>query len=123
MKAIVKYVGDRVVAEANYEVCGTCRYCASGFYNLCGSWKVLGYWHKEISFQKAPSGHEDDAAAGHRHSHVEGGVAGDLAGRHWRICGKASRPRDCTTRGSASCRKAAQGARSRGCGCAASARP
>ncbi len=37
--------GDRVVAEANYEVCGTCRYCASGFYNLCASRQVLGYWH------------------------------------------------------------------------------
>ncbi|MCX7029601.1 MAG: zinc-binding dehydrogenase [Spirochaetes bacterium] len=37
--------GDRVVAEASYEVCGACRYCASGFYNLCGSRKVLGYWH------------------------------------------------------------------------------
>ena len=64
-------IGDRVVAEANYEVCGTCRYCASGFYNLCGSRKVLGYWRngafapytvvparrlhrlpKEISFQQ-----------------------------------------------------------------------
>jgi L-iditol 2-dehydrogenase len=38
-------VGDRVVAEANYEVCGTCRYCTSGFYNLCAGRKVLGYWH------------------------------------------------------------------------------
>jgi L-iditol 2-dehydrogenase len=37
--------GDRVVAEASYEVCGTCRYCASGFYNLCASRKVLGYWY------------------------------------------------------------------------------
>jgi L-iditol 2-dehydrogenase len=37
--------GDRVVAEANYEVCGSCRYCASGFYNLCAARKVLGYWH------------------------------------------------------------------------------
>ncbi|MGA2765842.1 MAG: zinc-binding dehydrogenase [Spirochaetia bacterium] len=38
-------VGDRVVCEANYEVCGTCRYCTSGFYNLCTNRKVLGYWH------------------------------------------------------------------------------
>ncbi len=38
------HVGDRVVAEANYQVCGTCRYCRSGFYNLCGNRKVLGYW-------------------------------------------------------------------------------
>lgn len=38
-------IGDRVVAEANYEVCGTCRSCTSGFYNLCASRKVLGYWY------------------------------------------------------------------------------
>ena len=38
-------IGDRVVAEANYEVCGACRYCASGFYNLCAGRKVLGYWY------------------------------------------------------------------------------
>jgi L-iditol 2-dehydrogenase len=38
-------VGDRVVCEANYEVCGTCRYCTSGFYNLCAHRRVLGYWH------------------------------------------------------------------------------
>jgi L-iditol 2-dehydrogenase len=37
--------GDRVVAEASYEVCGACRSCASGFYNLCASRKVLGYWY------------------------------------------------------------------------------
>lgn len=37
--------GERVVAEANYEVCGACRFCASGFYNLCPSRRVLGYWH------------------------------------------------------------------------------
>jgi L-iditol 2-dehydrogenase len=37
--------GDRVVSETSYEVCGTCRYCASGFYNLCASRKVLGYWY------------------------------------------------------------------------------
>jgi L-iditol 2-dehydrogenase len=39
------HTGDRVVAEANYQVCGTCRYCTSGFYNLCANRKVLGYWH------------------------------------------------------------------------------
>ena len=38
-------IGDRVVAEANYEVCGVCRYCTSGFYNLCSNRKVLGYWY------------------------------------------------------------------------------
>jgi L-iditol 2-dehydrogenase len=36
--------GDRVVAETSYEVCGTCRYCAAGFYNLCAGRRVLGYW-------------------------------------------------------------------------------
>lgn len=35
----------RVTAEANYRVCGICRYCTSGFYNLCGERKVLGYWY------------------------------------------------------------------------------
>jgi len=39
------HVGDRVVAEANYEVCGTCDYCKAGFYNLCNNRKVLGYWY------------------------------------------------------------------------------
>jgi L-iditol 2-dehydrogenase len=38
-------IGDRVVAEASYEVCGTCQYCTSGFYNLCSHRKVLGYWY------------------------------------------------------------------------------
>jgi L-iditol 2-dehydrogenase len=38
-------LGDRVVAEASYSVCGTCRYCESGFYNLCASRRVLGYWY------------------------------------------------------------------------------
>ncbi len=41
-------VGDRVVAEANYRVCGTCRYCTSGFYHLCGNREVLGYWHDGV---------------------------------------------------------------------------
>jgi L-iditol 2-dehydrogenase len=39
------HAGDRVVAEANYQVCGVCRSCASGFYNLCADRKVLGYWY------------------------------------------------------------------------------
>jgi L-iditol 2-dehydrogenase len=38
-------LGDRVVAETSSEVCGTCRYCVDGFYNLCGDRKVLGYWY------------------------------------------------------------------------------
>jgi L-iditol 2-dehydrogenase len=37
--------GDRVVSETSFEICGTCRYCRSGFYNLCAGRKVLGYWH------------------------------------------------------------------------------
>jgi L-iditol 2-dehydrogenase len=37
--------GDRVVAETSFQVCGKCRHCTSGFYNLCASRKVLGYWH------------------------------------------------------------------------------
>ncbi|HUJ76628.1 MAG TPA: alcohol dehydrogenase catalytic domain-containing protein, partial [bacterium] len=37
--------GDRVVSETSYEVCGACRYCRGGFYNLCPDRKVLGYWH------------------------------------------------------------------------------
>ncbi len=40
--------GDPVVAEANYRVCGTCRYCTSGAYHLCGSREVLGYWHNGV---------------------------------------------------------------------------
>jgi L-iditol 2-dehydrogenase len=39
------HVGDRVVAETSYSVCGACRACVSGFYNLCNDRKVLGYWH------------------------------------------------------------------------------
>jgi len=38
-------VGDGVVAEASYGVCGLCRSCMGGFYNLCADRKVLGYWH------------------------------------------------------------------------------
>jgi L-iditol 2-dehydrogenase len=41
-------VGDRVVAEANYRVCGKCRYCTSGVYNLCSNREVLGYWHDGV---------------------------------------------------------------------------
>lgn len=37
--------GERVVSETSYEICGTCRYCRSGFYNLCPGRRVLGYWH------------------------------------------------------------------------------
>lgn len=35
-------VGDRVTSETTFEVCGKCRYCQSGEYNLCASRKGLG---------------------------------------------------------------------------------
>ena len=35
--------GDRVTAEPTYSVCGWCRYCRSGFYNLCAERQVLGF--------------------------------------------------------------------------------
>ncbi len=38
-------VGDRVVSETAYEVCGKCEPCMTGFYNLCNDRKVLGYWY------------------------------------------------------------------------------
>ena len=37
-------VGDRVTAEPSFSVCGRCRYCRSGFYNLCPERKILGFW-------------------------------------------------------------------------------
>jgi L-iditol 2-dehydrogenase len=36
--------GDRVTAEPSYSICGRCRYCRTGAYNLCAERKVLGYW-------------------------------------------------------------------------------
>jgi L-iditol 2-dehydrogenase len=36
--------GDRVTAEPSAIVCGTCRYCRTGAYNLCPERKVMGYW-------------------------------------------------------------------------------
>lgn len=36
-------VGDRVTGEPSTWYCGTCRYCRAGYYNLCGSRKILGY--------------------------------------------------------------------------------
>lgn len=35
-------VGDRVTSETTFEVCGTCRFCQRGEYNLCASRKGLG---------------------------------------------------------------------------------
>lgn len=37
--------GDRVVSEAVYYYCGTCKYCRTGFYNLCINKRSLGYWN------------------------------------------------------------------------------
>ncbi len=35
--------GERVTAEPTYHVCGHCRYCQSGRYNLCHERRVLGF--------------------------------------------------------------------------------
>ncbi|MEK5271376.1 zinc-binding dehydrogenase [Aeribacillus composti] len=35
-------VGDRVTSETTYYICGTCKYCKSGDYNLCSNRKGLG---------------------------------------------------------------------------------
>lgn len=37
-------IGDRVTAEPSGHICGRCRYCLSGYYNLCPERKVIGYW-------------------------------------------------------------------------------
>ena len=37
-------IGDRVVSEAVYEICGKCEYCINGFHSLCYHRKALGYW-------------------------------------------------------------------------------
>ncbi len=37
-------VGDRVTGEPSAYICGKCRYCLSGHYNLCPERKLLGYW-------------------------------------------------------------------------------
>lgn len=37
-------IGDRVTSETAAEVCGTCRYCRNGDYNLCPSRLGIGYW-------------------------------------------------------------------------------
>ncbi|WP_295165038.1 alcohol dehydrogenase catalytic domain-containing protein, partial [Selenomonas sp. F0473] len=35
-------VGDRVTSETTFKICGHCRYCKSGEYNLCSSRRGLG---------------------------------------------------------------------------------
>jgi L-iditol 2-dehydrogenase len=37
-------MGDRVTGEPSASICGKCRYCLSGYYNLCSERKILGYW-------------------------------------------------------------------------------
>jgi len=36
-------IGDRVTAVPNIWTCGKCRYCRSGYINLCSTRRVLGY--------------------------------------------------------------------------------
>jgi L-iditol 2-dehydrogenase len=36
--------GDRVTAEPSAIICGECRYCRTGAYNLCDNRRVMGYW-------------------------------------------------------------------------------
>ena len=38
-------VGDRVTALTAVRYCGQCRYCQTGFYNLCIERETLGYMH------------------------------------------------------------------------------
>ena len=37
-------VGDRVVPETAYRVCGKCEPCMTGFYNLCNQRQTIGFW-------------------------------------------------------------------------------
>ncbi len=37
-------VGDRVVPETAYDVCGICEPCKTGFYNLCQQRRTIGFW-------------------------------------------------------------------------------
>jgi L-iditol 2-dehydrogenase len=36
--------GARVTAEPSAIICGQCRYCRTGAYNLCSERRVMGYW-------------------------------------------------------------------------------
>jgi L-iditol 2-dehydrogenase len=38
-------VGERVVSELGFEVCGRCYNCLAGFPNLCDKRKSIGYWY------------------------------------------------------------------------------
>lgn len=44
-------VGDRVTSETTFYICGECRYCRSGDYNLCDHRKGLGT-HQDGGFAK-----------------------------------------------------------------------
>ncbi len=37
-------IGDRVVSETAYKVCGKCEPCMTGFYNLCNQRQTIGFW-------------------------------------------------------------------------------
>jgi L-iditol 2-dehydrogenase len=37
-------IGEAVTCEPTYEACGVCLHCQAGFYNLCPSRRVLGFW-------------------------------------------------------------------------------
>ena len=41
-------VGDRVVSETAFSFCGECKYCRSGWYNLCDNRRTLGYWYNGV---------------------------------------------------------------------------
>jgi len=38
-------IGDFVVSELGFDVCGTCYNCLAGFPNLCSLRKSIGYWY------------------------------------------------------------------------------
>ncbi len=38
-------LGERVTAMPSVRICGGCRYCRSGAYNLCLQRQSMGYWH------------------------------------------------------------------------------
>lgn len=41
-------IGDRVVSETSYSVCGKCHYCITGNYNMCSERKGLGQWYNGV---------------------------------------------------------------------------
>lgn len=41
----VQRLGQRVTAMPSVRICGVCRYCRQGAYNLCIRRESIGYWH------------------------------------------------------------------------------